>query len=265
MIGHGMDQRRGSLIVEPGPDDMEVSVAALDCEYHSVQLLRHRPGIFRLELWNSTRSVGWDPQGEELSWAGRTFSELLHALYDGRHWRLSLYLSLHLMVNYRERGHPTGPDDSGPPWGWFVERMREQDLSMAFWLTEPWCLHTIDDAPQADPDEYRWYHWWCPKAALTKTLTKAWDWNCKGYLASRSGLNRLEECFSVENFADRLDRILDTCKFVFQGANHGSQMVILSRTLSLAEVRAAARHPSVRRALRGLSIAASASSTMDTG
>ena len=206
------------------------------------------PQAFLLRLQDSARLIRWEPDADELPPTGRVFAAVVRQLYDGRRWRANLAVNTSQMGCSPMIAHVrslVGDDEDRQRDGLF-EHMAVHGLAHAFEL--------VGRNPDDPDDPYVMDYWWCPKPALGPLLAENWSHRSNGYVARWPDSGRLQACFRPRRPVQILERLLSTCKFIFQGdgAGEGEAMILLSRYLTREELRNAVQHPSVGRALENL-------------
>jgi len=195
-----------------------------------------------VHLRDAAGLVDWKPDGVECPWAGRVFGEVLKQLYDGHRWRLNLPLSVsHVMFQIVQLvGEDMGRWQEG-----LCRYGSAHRLSHGFEILTP--------NPDDPNDPYHTDYWWCPKRSLSSVLADTWSHPTSGYAAPWPDRGALEACMRSQGSAAVLDSLLSLCRFVFQWADDGEAMLVLSHQVTRDEVERAVQSPPVRRALRDLS------------
>jgi len=210
-------------------------------DYCRLSCLPRPPRAFRVCLRDAAGLVDGKPDGVECPWVGRVFGEVLKQLYDGNRWRMNLPLSVSHVVFQIVRlvGEDMGRWQDG-----LYRYGSARRLSHGFKMLEP--------NPDDPDDPYRTDYWWCPKRSLSSVLADIWSYPTSGYAAPRPDRGALEACMRSEGSAGVLDSLLSLCRFVFQWADDGEAMVVLSHQVTRDVVERAVQSPPVRRALRDL-------------
>ncbi len=205
------------------------------------------PLAFRLRLYDAEGRVHWEPDGEELRATGMVFAAVLGILYDGSRARASLALNRgHLLSMAIAAPQRAGDEETEQMTDALSARMRRHGLAHAF---------SLSARSDVFPDEtYITDYWWVWKRHLASALAATWSQRSAGVVAPRPDEGGLAKCFQENSPCRLLRSLLSACKLVFQGdgAGEGESMIVLSHHLSIAEIKDALDHTSVRRALRQL-------------
>jgi len=202
-------------------------------------------GVLVVCLSDSWKAIRWEPGDDtEFQGAGLVFGALIGALYDGRRFRGCLLPVATEAIAAATARPPKGEDN------WECRRRSERNLlrrlgaDLAFEVTPA-------DLGEDDPQVLPFDCWWCPKAALTRTVSLGWERGFEAYIAPRTDDGQLRELL-VSDPRRALPGVLDYCHSVFCSEGEGQQMLILSKKLTLRHVQRAAKSVPVRRALRKL-------------
>ena len=223
------------------PDAWICAEGTVPRDYCRLSCLLRPPRALRVHLRDAAGLVDWKPDGVECPWAGRVFGEVLKQLYDGNRWRLNLPLSVSHVV-------PQIVRLVGEDMGRWQEGLCQYGLMRGLFHD----FKVVEPNPDDPDDPYRTDYWWCPKRSLSSVLADIWSYPTSGYAAPRPDRGALEACMRSEGSAGVLDSLLSLCRFVFQWADDGEAMVVLSHQVTRDVVERAVQSPPVRRALRDL-------------
>jgi len=227
-----------TLVASP---DVETHLGRIDDGYQSISLIEPKPASFLLTLRDSSGRVTWEPSGEEMAAAGEVFGRVLERLYDGRRSRLCLELDEAWMGT----GLRAVTSDTYLSAG---KRAAKRGLSPAFL----WRGNDVHGT------EWERKYWWCFKSVLPRVFRASWSpHGVSGFLVPRSVTRDIHSELDAGHARKTLIGLVSSCLLIFECVGHGSQMLVLSRSMTLRDIERAALHGSVRIALRKLSRSAS--------
>jgi hypothetical protein len=238
---NAMKGRKIELVSLVPPENAGTHLGILDDGFQRISVVEPVAERFLLRLQDSAGIVTWEPSAKEMPLAGGVFARVLQQLYDGRRWRLCVELDeLWLRRKLRELPRATpGSARRGVTSGG---------------LTPAFCWRGSD----AHGVEWQRDYWWCLKESVSTVFERVWSpHGPSGFAMRRSVGHGTESSLDAENPRVTLTRLLTKCSFLFECARHGSEMLVLSHTLTNTAVESAVAHASVRAALRRLSRSAS--------